>query len=198
MGRETEWPFEADAEIVIQALSDFHERSVAGESPVIHQPPMGKLVADMELAALVREGGLSGERLSRFMDQYLSALTRIYHPANIAHQQAVPHYMAALAGLVDSFVSSDGSIYELGPASVTIEYFLINWLLEKVGWRSLSSGWPGQGLRWRNFCQIVVSRSWAPTSGRGTFLRESFRISGTLISSCMQGGQGRNVFSTWI
>jgi L-2,4-diaminobutyrate decarboxylase len=35
---------------------------------------------------------------------------------------------------VDNFVSSDGSIYELGPASVSIEYFLINWLLEKVGW----------------------------------------------------------------
>jgi L-2,4-diaminobutyrate decarboxylase len=42
--------------------------------------------------------------------------------------------MAALASLVDGFVSSDGSIYELGPASVSIEYFLLNWLLGKVGW----------------------------------------------------------------
>jgi L-2,4-diaminobutyrate decarboxylase len=134
MGRDSEWSFEADAEIIIQVLSDYYERSVSGEGPVIHQPPMSGLVADMELSALVQQGGLSGERLSRFMDRYLSALTRIYHPANIAHQQAVPHYMAALAGLVDNFVSSDGSIYELGPASVTIEYFLINWLLEKVGW----------------------------------------------------------------
>ena len=134
MGREIVEAFDADAEIVIQALSDFYERSLSGEGPVIHQPPMSSLVADMELSALVREGGLSGEKLSQFMDKYLSALTRIYHPANIAHQQAVPHYMAALAGLVDNFVSSDGSIYELGPASVTVEYFLINWLLEKVGW----------------------------------------------------------------
>jgi L-2,4-diaminobutyrate decarboxylase len=134
MGRETGLAFEADAEIVVQALSDYYERSVAGEGPVIHQLPLGELVADMELPSLVQEGGLSGEKLSRFMDSYLSALTRIYHPANIAHQQAVPHYMVALAGLVDNFVSSDGSIYELGPASVTIEYFLINWFLEKVGW----------------------------------------------------------------
>jgi L-2,4-diaminobutyrate decarboxylase len=134
MGRDTDWPFETDAEIVVQALSDYYERAVTGEGPVIHQLPLGKLVADMELPALVRDGGLSGAKLSRFMDRYLSALTRIYHPANIAHQQAVPHYMVALAGLVDNFVSSDGSIYELGPASVTIEYFLINWLLEKMGW----------------------------------------------------------------
>jgi L-2,4-diaminobutyrate decarboxylase len=127
--------FEADAQIILHALSDFYERSISGQGPVIHQPPMSVLIADMELAPLVKEGGLSGEKLAQFMDSYLSALTRIYHPANIAHQQAVPHYMAALAGLVDNFVSSDGSIYELGPASVSIEYFLINWLLGKVGWK---------------------------------------------------------------
>lgn len=126
--------FEADAEIIIQALRDFYEQSLSGQVPVIHQPPMSELIDDMELSSLAREGGLSGEKLARFMDKYLSGLTRIYHPANVAHQQAVPHYMAALAGLVDNFVSSDGSIYELGPASVSIEYFLINWLLEKVGW----------------------------------------------------------------
>ncbi len=126
--------FKADAETILQALEAFYQESVSGEVPVIHQPPMGKLIADMELSSLIQDGGLSGEHLTRFIDQYLSALTRVYHPANIAHQQAVPHRMAALAGLVDNFVSSDGSIYELGPASVSIEYFLINWLLEKIGW----------------------------------------------------------------
>jgi L-2,4-diaminobutyrate decarboxylase len=127
--------FEADARILLQALNDFYERSIAGQDPVIRQPPMGALVSDMELASLVQSGELSGEKLGRFIEVYRSALTRVYHPANIAHQQAVPHYAAALAGLVDGFVSSDGSIYELGPASVSLEYFLLNWLLEKVGWK---------------------------------------------------------------
>ncbi|MFN2243097.1 MAG: pyridoxal phosphate-dependent decarboxylase family protein [Anaerolineae bacterium] len=126
--------FQADANLILEALNDFYERSVAGEGPVIRQPPMSELIASLQLAELVREGGLTGEKLTWFMDEYLSGLTRFYHPANIAHQQAVPHYMAALAGLVDHFVSSDGSIYEFGPASVSLEYFLINWLLEKVGW----------------------------------------------------------------
>jgi L-2,4-diaminobutyrate decarboxylase len=130
----TEMSFETDAGIILQALNGFYERSNSGQGPVIRQPPMKELVAKLELASLVRGGGLSGEELARFIDRYLSALTRVYHPANIAHQQAVPHYMAALAGLVDGFVSSDGSIYELGPASVSLEYFLLNWLLEKVGW----------------------------------------------------------------
>jgi len=127
--------FEADAEIIIHALNDFYEQSLSGQGPVIRQPPMSALIDEMELASLVRDGGLTGEKLAQFMDRYLAGLTRIYHPANIAHQQAVPHTMAALAGLVDNFVSSDGSIYELGPASVSIEYFLINWLLDKVGWK---------------------------------------------------------------
>jgi L-2,4-diaminobutyrate decarboxylase len=126
--------FEDDAAIVIQALSDFYRSSSNGEERVIRLLPMSELVADMELSSLIRDGGLSGETLARFVDAYLDGITRIYHPANIAHQQAVPHYAAALAGLVDNFVSSDGSIYEFGPASISIEYYLINWLLEKVGW----------------------------------------------------------------
>jgi L-2,4-diaminobutyrate decarboxylase len=126
---------QADAQLAIQALNDFYQRSLSGEHPVIHQPPMSSLIADMELFTLISEGGLSGDKLTQFLYTYLSGLTRIYHPANIAHQQAVPHYMAAVAGLVDNFVSSDGSIYELGPASVALEYFLINWLLEKIGWK---------------------------------------------------------------
>ena len=134
--------FRSDAEIIIKALDDYYQHSIAGEGPVIRQPPMGELIADLELAALVSEGGLSGDRLAGFIDRYLAGVTRVHHPANVAHQQAVPHYAAALAGMVDNFVSSDGSIYEFGPASVSIEYFLINWLLEKVGWwRALRVLW---------------------------------------------------------
>lgn len=126
--------FGTDLEIITRALEIFYEGSISGDRKVIQQPPMSELIADMELSSLIRDGELTGKKLTRFIDKYLSAITRIYHPANIAHQQAVPHYMSALAGLVDHFVSSDGSIYEIGPASVSIEYFLINWLLEKVGW----------------------------------------------------------------
>jgi L-2,4-diaminobutyrate decarboxylase len=132
---EAKMDFKTDVEIITRALDNFYEQSISGDGHVIQQPPMSELIADLELSSHVRDGGLTGEKLARFIDKYLLAITRIYHPANIAHQQAVPHYMAALAGMVDHFVSSDGSIYELGPASVSIEYFLINWFLEKVGWK---------------------------------------------------------------
>ena len=126
--------FITDGEIIARALDNFYQKSLSGEGRVIHQPPLNQLIAEMELASLVKNGELTGEKLAQFMAKYLAAITPVYHPANIAHQQAVPHYMAALAGLVDNFVSSEGSLYELGPASVSLEYFLVNWLLEKVGW----------------------------------------------------------------
>ena len=37
--------FVADAEIIVEALSDFYARSLAGTEPVIHQPPMRELIA---------------------------------------------------------------------------------------------------------------------------------------------------------
>jgi glutamate/tyrosine decarboxylase-like PLP-dependent enzyme len=36
--------------------------------------------------------------------------------------------------MVDGFTNNAMAIYEMGPAAAAIEYFLINWLLDKVGW----------------------------------------------------------------
>ena len=111
-------PFEADAKVALSALQEFYDRSAAAEHRAIHQQPMADLIEELNPAELLNEGGFSGEKFSRFLDQYLSGLTPIYHPANVAHQQAVPHYMAALAGLIDNFVSGDGSTrpgYPLAP-----------------------------------------------------------------------------------
>ena len=127
--------FLSDTEIVAQALDDYYQQSKSGEEPAIDQAPMEDIIVHLELAAHVKAGGLSGESLSQFIHNYLSATTRVHHPGFIGHQQAIPHYAAGLSGLVDGFTSNDGGIYELGPAAVSIEFFLVNWLLEKVGWR---------------------------------------------------------------
>ena len=95
---------------------------------------MTDLIEDMNLEKMLEDGNLTEHSLSNFLKSYLSGLTPVYHPGNIAHQQAVPHPMSAVAGLLDSYVNSDGSTYELGPSSVSLEYFLINWLIEKIGW----------------------------------------------------------------
>ncbi len=126
--------FVNDAKIVTEALDQYFQQSLAGDKPVIHQAAREKLIADLDLAAHVSAGGLSGESLAQFIATYLSTTTRLHHPAYMAHQVAVPHYAGALAALVDGFTDNAMAIYEMGPGAASIEYFVINWLLEKVGW----------------------------------------------------------------
>jgi L-2,4-diaminobutyrate decarboxylase len=127
--------FLEDAQIVAQALEEYHRQSLSREVRVINQLPMAELVADLELARHVRDGGLTGEALAQFMSEYVVSATRLHHPAYMAHQCAVPHYAGALGSLIDGFTNNAMAIYEMGPGAATIEYFVVNWLLEKVGWQ---------------------------------------------------------------
>jgi len=126
--------FLSDAEAVIKELNNYYVESVAGEKPVINQPPLGDIINDLNLASYVRKGGLSQDHLLDFIKKYLSATTRLHHPSYLAHQVATPHYAGAIGSLIDGFTNNPMAIYEMGPAAASIEYFIINWLLEKVGW----------------------------------------------------------------
>jgi L-2,4-diaminobutyrate decarboxylase len=126
--------FLSDAEIVINALEKYYQESVSRQKPVIHQPPLETLISDLDLNAYITDGHLSGERLAQFLAKYLESTTRLLHPAYLAHQVGTSHYAGALASLIDGFTNNPMAIYEMGPGAASIEWTLINWLLEKVGW----------------------------------------------------------------
>jgi len=126
--------FLKDFKLVATALNDYHFDSKSKKQNVINQQPIGKLIKDLNLASLVKHGGLSQHNLQDFIQKYLSSTTRLHHPSYLAHQVAVPHYAGALGSLIDGFTNNPMAIYEMGPAAASIEYFIINWLLEKVGW----------------------------------------------------------------
>ena len=127
--------FLADAEIVINALENYYQESISKQKPVIDQAPLEKLVSDLELSADIQDGRLSGERLAQFLAKYLESTTRLLHPAYLAHQVGTSHYAGALASLIDGFTNNPMAIYEMGPGAASIEWYIINWLLEKVGWQ---------------------------------------------------------------
>ncbi|MCK5350464.1 MAG: aminotransferase class V-fold PLP-dependent enzyme, partial [Desulfobacula sp.] len=81
------------------------------------------------------EKRLSNGNISGFIEKYLSYSTRLHHPSYMAHQVSSPHFAGALGSLIDGFTNNAMAIYEMGPAAAAIEYFLINWFLEKVGWQ---------------------------------------------------------------
>ena len=128
-------PFQSDAETVLSALDEFYSQSISRQAPVIHQTPLKQLVSELELNELVRSGGLTGPRLEQFLQRYLSTATRLHHPGYMGHQVAAPHYAGSLGSLIDGFTNNAMAIYEMGPGAASIEYFMINWLLEKVGWQ---------------------------------------------------------------
>jgi L-2,4-diaminobutyrate decarboxylase len=127
--------FEINAQIAIKALSSYMQRSEAGEGKVIEQPPMRDLAQQLEISRFIQDGGLTGEVFRNFLDRYLSATTRLRHPGYMAHQVAVTHPMGAVGSLIDGITNNPMAIYEMGPAPAAIEFVLINWMLEKVGWR---------------------------------------------------------------
>ncbi|MBW2412408.1 MAG: diaminobutyrate decarboxylase, partial [Deltaproteobacteria bacterium] len=127
--------FLADAEIVIAALENYYQESITRKKPVIKQVPLEALISDLDLSADIRDGRLTGERLAQFLAKYLESTTRLLHPAYLAHQVGTSHYAGALASLIDGFTNNPMAIYEMGPGAASIEWYLINWLLEKVGWQ---------------------------------------------------------------
>ncbi len=127
--------FQPDAEMVIAALAQYYQQSITKEKPVVSQSPLAQLVAELDLENLARSGGLSGERLEGFIHKYLSTTTRLHHPGYLAHQCAAPHPNGALAALIDGFTNNPMAIYEMGPGAASIEFFIVNWLLEKAGWQ---------------------------------------------------------------
>jgi L-2,4-diaminobutyrate decarboxylase len=126
--------FLADAEIVITALENYYRESISKQKPVINQVPLETLISDLDLRAHIQDGRLSGEHLAQFLAKYLESTTRLLHPAYLAHQVGTSHYTGALASLIDGFTNNPMAIYEMGPGAASIEWFMINWLLEKVGW----------------------------------------------------------------
>ena len=135
--------FKRDARIVAGQLARYYRDSRAARRPVIQQRPLAGIVRDLGLAELASRGGLTGTRLRTFIREYLERTTRLHHPAYLAHQVAVPHPSGSLGSMVDGFTNNAMAIYEMGPAAAAIEYFLINWLLAKVGWTP--APYPGEG-----------------------------------------------------
>jgi L-2,4-diaminobutyrate decarboxylase len=134
--------FPSDARMVGEALERYRRESISRERPVINQPPLGKLVEELGLQRHVMEGDLAGEEFSLFVEKYLDSTTRLHHPAYLAHQVAVPHSAGSLAAMIDGFTNNAMAIYEMGPAAAAIEFFILNWMISKIGWKP--APYPGE------------------------------------------------------
>lgn len=119
---------------VLNHLESYYNESIGKEKKVIRQESIKTLHETMDLAYHIQSGDLTGERLDEFLKIYLDNTTRLHHPGYLAHQVGIPHITGALGSLIDGFTNNAMSIYEMGPAAAAIEFFMVNYLLEKIGW----------------------------------------------------------------
>jgi L-2,4-diaminobutyrate decarboxylase len=126
--------FKLDTSTIATVLNDFNKESVSRTKPVINQVPLDRIIEELKLETFTKKGNLTSENLAWFTKKFLSFTTRLNHPGYLAHQATIPHYFGALGSLIDGYTNNGMSIYEMGPAAASIEYFMVNWFLEKVGW----------------------------------------------------------------
>jgi L-2,4-diaminobutyrate decarboxylase len=136
--------FLPDLEIVAVALDRQIAKARERRTAVLAQRPMVDIIDDLQLAQLARDGGLHGDALRRFTDAYLECIINLNQPGYMGHQVAVPHPSAALGALIDGLTNNPMAIYEMGPGAAAIESFVIDWMLEKIGWTPSPMG-PANG-----------------------------------------------------
>ena len=129
--------FYEDGKSVLNHLDGYYKQSINMERPVIRQMTISELHEKFGLAASLKNGDLSGERLDSFLKDYLDNTTRLHHPGYLAHQVGISHPTGALGSLIDGFTNNAMAIYEMGPAAAAIEFFMINYLLGKIGWNPM-------------------------------------------------------------
>ena len=129
--------FYEDGKTVLSHLDRYHRQSVRNEKKVIRQRSIRDIHERLDLRAHLKNGDLYGERLAGFLEAYLDNTTRLHHPGYLAHQVGVPHPTGALGSLIDGFTNNPMAIYEMGPGAAAIEFFMVNYLLETVGWKPM-------------------------------------------------------------
>jgi L-2,4-diaminobutyrate decarboxylase len=126
--------FLSDLEIVAEALDRYIAIAGTGARPVLAQRPLPAIIESLQLDRFARQGGLEGDALRQFTQRYLDTTINLHHPGYIGHQVAVPHHAAAFGALIDGFTNNPMAIYEMGPGAAAVEYFVVNWMLAKIGW----------------------------------------------------------------
>jgi L-2,4-diaminobutyrate decarboxylase len=148
------------AQTAIERLAAYVDASQHRAGPILAQRPIEEIAATLDHRALIRGGGMDGERFAEFLDGYLERTTRLHHPGSLAHQVACPDVPAALADLIHGTINNPGAIYEMGAAGATTEVMVLEWMLEKVGWTTdESAGVLTHGGSLANLTALLAARA---------------------------------------
>jgi L-2,4-diaminobutyrate decarboxylase len=151
--------FTKAAEITTEQLAAYVDDSQRGFGPVLRRRSPKELEATLDLRRYIREGGMTANSYRDFLRTYLAEGTRLHHPAYLAHQVASPDFPAALADLIHGTSNNPMAIYEMGAAGATVEFTVLEWMLEKVGFGADGGGVLTHGGSLANLTALLAARA---------------------------------------
>ena len=117
-----------------QLLHDHLSQSKAGNTPALNQQAPETIAKDLQLKERLKQGFSGQADLLSFVGTYLTHTNHLSHPHYMGHQVAVPQDLSGIPELIHGTINNPSSLYEMGPAGGTCEGFMINWMLDKIGW----------------------------------------------------------------
>lgn len=155
----TQWT--ALGERLLASAEAFLARSRAEADPVVQVRPPRQLMEEWGLPAVLRETqGIGVDRVVQLIEEYWAASTRVHDPRFVSHQVAVPHPISALGDFAHGLTNNGHATYEMGPQAVAIEFALVDWMLEKIGWPD-GSGLLVHGGSLANLTCLLAARATA-------------------------------------
>ena len=117
-----------------ELLQKHIEPSKAGKTPALNQQAPETIANELKLKERLANGFQNQDDLLSFVETYLTHTNHLSHPHYMGHQVAVPHDLSGIPELIHGTINNPSSLYEMGPAGGTCEGYMINWMLEKIGW----------------------------------------------------------------
>jgi L-2,4-diaminobutyrate decarboxylase len=121
-------------DVILEKLCTYISESQKGKKKTLIQKPAEEIAKLLQLEMWIKEGGLDPTSVNHFIDTYLANTQHMHHPQYMGHQVAVPHVASGIADFIHGIINNPMAIYEMGPAAAVIERFIVNWMLDKVGW----------------------------------------------------------------
>jgi L-2,4-diaminobutyrate decarboxylase len=151
--------FTEAAGVTVEELASYVHESQQGLAPVVRRTAPKELTERLALDEYIRSGGMTLAGYREFLRTFLAEGTRLHHPAYLAHQVAAPDFPAALADFVHGVTNNVMAIYEMGASAATVEFSVIRWMLDKVGFGAAGGGVLTHGGSLANLTALLAARA---------------------------------------
>ena len=121
-------------DVTVEQLENYLHDARFEKSEVLQVKNITEIAQELSIEKYFQEGFKYTENIESFLKLYLKYSTNINNPNYIGHQVSVPDDLACIPELVHGIVNNPTTLYEMGQSGATLEHYVINWMLDKIGW----------------------------------------------------------------